>query len=898
MKKILLFLFSLLMSIEAWGAITTLTFTSACGGSGTADDGSVWIVASDAAESTFDNTRGIHYGTSKAAVSYLNITTAQIDGTITQIKVNASGASGTKAKLNVTVNGNDFGSQQSLTSTATEYTFNGSSNGTIIVSLSQSSTKKALYCKSIEVTYSSGSSLYTVTWISNRDTVYVEEDKQYNDKVSVVPSISVQKYCGDTVIGWTTSEYFGNTMPYIFSNVIESPYIRQNTTFYAVFTSYDNTANVTYYKSELNSLTSEDVFIIVCKNDAGYYAMSNNNGTNKSPDAIHFIPIGNFIFTDSTNVLWNITKNGNHYKFHSNGDTLYCRNDNNGVRVGKGKANDFIISDGYLYENDSTHRFIGVYNNTDWRCYTNTTGNIANQTFEFYKRVKNITDFHTACVREFNDTKNDSLWTTKTSWTNGKLPTSKYAAQINNPVIVDTEHAVAKHVIINQNTGNGKIIIHPNKGLEVDSTIVVHKENLYTSTTPNDLILESSESGNASLIFNNNNGSQATVCLYSKAYIDRTVTPNKWNWQYIGTPMASVNALYNYYDSWIYEWAKNDGWTPVPNGGTMRPWTGYCITQETPGWYATTGTLIPTDDIKELALTVPAGKDMVFANSWTAPIHISKMVESGFVMNPMTLYLFNTGSAPEGSVQGTEAGTHIVVPIHAAPYLKDTLIAPQQGFFVTNKNGDSEGSITMNYKKLVRCSDSIVAGPMYAPRRVDTTLSKPNVLKIYASGSVYGDDVTILSREDFSTEFDNGWDGEKTSFGKMSPSIYVMNNDGSYDAVSAIPSYEGVLIGFRRGADDAYTLTFEYDGYETLYLNDILTKESTMIDGESRYIFTSGDSEEARFVISSTPYSGVTTNIEDLTKQSCRARKFLYNGNLYIFKNNCIFNIEGSLIQR
>lgn len=144
-------------SLNVSADTSTLNFTAACGGSGTANNGAVWTVTSDANESNFDSTRGIHYGTSSAAVSYLTLTTQAISGTITKIIVNASGASGTSAKLDVKVADNAFGSPKSLTSTATDYTFEGSATGKIQVNLSQQSAKKALYVKSITVTYTTGS---------------------------------------------------------------------------------------------------------------------------------------------------------------------------------------------------------------------------------------------------------------------------------------------------------------------------------------------------------------------------------------------------------------------------------------------------------------------------------------------------------------------------------------------------------------------------------------------------------------------------------------------------------------------------------------------------------------------------------------------------------------------
>lgn len=146
---------------------SNLTFSAACKGSGTADDNVEWKITSDAAESTFESTRGIHYGTSSKAVSYLTLTTSDITGSITKIVVNASGASKTSAKLDVTVGGTTFGSQKSLTSSATEYTFEGIASGEIAVKLSQSSAQIALYVKSISVTYSTGSTTTaTLTGIS------------------------------------------------------------------------------------------------------------------------------------------------------------------------------------------------------------------------------------------------------------------------------------------------------------------------------------------------------------------------------------------------------------------------------------------------------------------------------------------------------------------------------------------------------------------------------------------------------------------------------------------------------------------------------------------------------------------------------------------------------------
>lgn len=134
---------------------STLTFTAACAGEGTADDGVSWTVTSDGTESSFDSNKGIHYGTGKAAVQYIKLTTSGISGTITKVVVNASTASNVSATADVTIGGAAFGGNaQSLSSTATNYIFEGSASGEIIVTVTKpSSATGALYVKSVAVTY-------------------------------------------------------------------------------------------------------------------------------------------------------------------------------------------------------------------------------------------------------------------------------------------------------------------------------------------------------------------------------------------------------------------------------------------------------------------------------------------------------------------------------------------------------------------------------------------------------------------------------------------------------------------------------------------------------------------------------------------------------------------------
>ena len=190
-----------------WAETSTLTFTAACGGSGTADDGVKWTVESDGEESNFDSTKGIHYGTGSKAVQYITLSTSDITETITKIVVNASTANGVSATVDVTVGGNAFGGDpKSLSSSATDYTFTGSASGEIIVTVTKpEKVAKALYVKSITVTYGSGS---TVTKIETSLSISGNSTEVTMGESVATPTATVTSATGDPIsasVKWSSS---------------------------------------------------------------------------------------------------------------------------------------------------------------------------------------------------------------------------------------------------------------------------------------------------------------------------------------------------------------------------------------------------------------------------------------------------------------------------------------------------------------------------------------------------------------------------------------------------------------------------------------------------------------------------------------------------------------------
>lgn len=170
-----------------------LTFTAKCGGKGTDNQKGAWVISSDAKESTYIKDKGVHYGTTDVMVSYITATTkAYSTKTITKIVVNASAANAGSPKVSCTVGGASFGTEQALTNTNTPYTFEGTATGDIVVKVSKNKSKKALYLKSIEVTYKESDGK-TQTTLSFPTSSYTYEVGQNGGTVTIEDNIAVLK---------------------------------------------------------------------------------------------------------------------------------------------------------------------------------------------------------------------------------------------------------------------------------------------------------------------------------------------------------------------------------------------------------------------------------------------------------------------------------------------------------------------------------------------------------------------------------------------------------------------------------------------------------------------------------------------------------------------------------
>lgn len=234
---------------------------------------------------------------------------------------------------------------------------------------------------------------YTVTYNVNGGTGTVESQRDYvNTEIKLNDGSSISKD-GHYFSGWNTS-IDGTGTPYDGGSIYT---ITADIILYAQWIEGSApSVSTSYNEVELNDLVKNDYGLLVATTSNGsHYALANNNGTSAAPAAVKVTVTDGVISTTDVyeTLLWTVDRDNNNLTFYKGNTTenwLYCTAANNGVRVGTNTNKTFVVdSSGYL-QHVGTGRYLGVYNSQDWRCYTNTTGNTANQTFAFYKYTETI----------------------------------------------------------------------------------------------------------------------------------------------------------------------------------------------------------------------------------------------------------------------------------------------------------------------------------------------------------------------------------------------------------------------------------------------------------------------------------------------------------------------------
>lgn len=528
------------------------------------------------------------------------------------------------------------------------------------------------------------------------------------------------------------------------------------------------------------------------------------------------------------------------------------------------------------------------------------------------------------CSLVFDDKNGTHVWSDPKNWFPGYniVPTPYHPTRIIAECHVDNDYAHAGSVKVNKgkdalgNPVDGILIVEPYGGLTVAGMVAKVNDTRYASPTTikaEDLIIKADETGNGSFVYGNKESDvRATVQYYSRGEGANTANPV---WQYIGIPFqASKTAINMYYEAWMCRWSSvSDGtlgglWQWVDNNDVLVPFEGYCITQEAKKTYTFTGKLnAPVTTTIDLDNYDPADGFAFAANSWTAPIKIQEMKDEDFTNAEKAIYIYHTGSHYDWTTNGTPVsskdgavatlpGQYAVVPIHSSPYIlgADSVIPSMQGFFV--KTTDVDASVKLVYNRVVYDATHFKTStqPMRAPRRAAQD-NAPEVMVLTVAGDkVGGDRVHILSRPDFSENYEDGWDGRKLAGDEAAPMLSVLKGSDSM-AVAAIPTAEERELIFRAGEDSVYTFYFDYEG-ETMYLYDRLTGEATEIRTGNTYSFeATNKTPMPRFLITQNPPK-MPTGIGSLESERLEfreAQKMIIDGQLFILRDNRFYDARG-----
>ena len=229
---------------------------------------------------------------------------------------------------------------------------------------------------------------YAISWSVNGEIINTDNVEEYTD---ITFPDNISDIDGKKFLGWSASTIDGiiTTEPSFVSSATST----SDRTYYAVFGEVVENIPASWTLTDLSDMESSDIFVF----SNGTYAMNNDNGTSDAPATNSITVSANKITSEvADNLKWNVSGDAeNGYTFYPNGVTekwLYCNTpaasgSNNNIRVGTGDRKKWVFdTNGYLVTNDTyTKRYLSIYNNQNFRGYTNTENGVFVP--KFYKYI-------------------------------------------------------------------------------------------------------------------------------------------------------------------------------------------------------------------------------------------------------------------------------------------------------------------------------------------------------------------------------------------------------------------------------------------------------------------------------------------------------------------------------
>lgn len=511
----------------------------------------------------------------------------------------------------------------------------------------------------------------------------------------------------------------------------------------------------------------------------------------------------------------------------------------------------------------------------------------------------------------------------KTSWTKNALPGENDDVLINAPMVIAEGELKVKSLTINwENKGKGipAVTVKPAGGLTVgeggvDALKVVNLvENLALKAGTD---ADDDLKGQTGYLRIHPNAAEpmpkATVELFSIGYYNKAERETqKAAWQVVGAPIADagVAAKSVYTKSWIYSWDEaTNNWVNNRATLTFSPFVGYETTQykDAAGMKLSyTGTLVSGAGERTEDLTFSTDGYNALANSYAAPIDISRFSTSDFINAEPTISVLNTGTQEQSENPGEDVnapGKFLSIPVANAAEMASTfgyplIIPSMQGFFVQATGNDAK--IKLDYNRLVwnaNYSDLRENKPLRAPKNTKDEQEELGSLKVTITANGWTDHVYILESENYDDMYESGYDARKMMSGDMD--IYTINGEEQL-SVNATNSIIGTRVGVRTGEETAYTLLFTHLNSETeIALLDSETGETTDINEGTEYTFFAAPETEITerfYIVERSNAPEIATDVDNVSGET-KVQKFIKNGQMYILKNGVLYNATGAVVR-
>ncbi len=510
----------------------------------------------------------------------------------------------------------------------------------------------------------------------------------------------------------------------------------------------------------------------------------------------------------------------------------------------------------------------------------------------------------------------DKDWNKDSNWSKNHVPNSPNVRVriLSECVIYSGTYKVAEVDIATSGKSlnkagemTGKLTINAGAALIVGGKVRTAEAPYFNTgdlkpTTEEDLVINTSSTAQAALIFNNDAGdTKATVSFYSLGRND-----GAFKYQYIASPMEVVPVSESYHGSGVYTYVYTEagGWERRGYYTDLYAFEGVAITTRsaTATEYTVSGTLAHTNE-REIDITVENGGDNMIGNSWTAPIQISELSKAPntATLASSTVYVYCSGrdaTLGTGASGSTEvAGQWLAVPFNAASFKDWTGLKVIPAMNAFEFLATAAGTITLNYDTLVRGGSQYdLTAKARAPKRI-VAHEGIDLVRIRVADTKTHNDIHLFEGDVFSEAFDDGWEAKYMTGEGISAQLYAMNGEDKM-AVLATSTLEGTVLGFAPGREREYTFSFlgADNGY---YLNDLKLKTSTPISETEHYTFTYEEGDTNRFYISRTPIDApqTPTGVDNTRSGEVKAKKFIYNDKMYIMINGRVYSAEGQIVK-